>query len=68
MMRLPHKSRLKFKFWSNSVAHLYAYMPNQIHIFLNVFLFNLVRYFYISFFWGAGLTEELFDEVGPALS
>ena len=33
-----------------------------------IFSFNLVRYFYISFFWDAGLTEELFDEVGPALS
>ena len=32
------------------------------------FIFNLVKYFYISFFWGAGLIKELFDEVGPALS
>ena len=32
------------------------------------FIFNLVRYFYIFFFEVLNLTEELFDDVGPALS
>ena len=32
------------------------------------FIFNLVRYFYISFFWGAEPHWGAFDDVGPALS
>ena len=34
-----------------------------------IFIFNLVTYFYVSFFFEVlDLTEEFFDEVGPALS
>ena len=69
MMRLPHKSRLKLEFWSNSFVHLYALRPPYSNPYLSKcfsFLTLSDILHFLFFFDVLDLTEELFDKVGPA--